>query len=163
MSSSLLFLWRLAWRFRLVVSVISAWTLPTTASIRPETCKRPLGQLLRSKTGGRIWARSPVSTIVGAKACTAQRLRATISCKNSLREVTSPSAHGSESDAAQFGSRGAKIAHTHGSPQNRLPSLRDVAIASIARHRCCTGAPGTHAPAHAVDALQNSAVVRPPP
>ena len=163
MSSSLLFLWRLAWRFRLVLWLISAWIPPTTTSIHPETCNRPLGSLLRRKQGVACELWRPRRTIVLDETRAAQRLRAIAGCKNTLREVMSPSAHGSKSDAAQNGLGGAKIAHQRIHTQNRLQSLRDVAIASLARHRGCTGAPGRHAPAHAVDALQNSAVVRPPP
>ena len=154
MSSSLLFLWRLAWRFRLVVSTISARTRPTTTSIHPETCNRPLGHLLLRKQGVACELWRPRRTIVLDETRAAQRLRAIAGCKNTLREVMSPSAHGSKSDAAQNGLGGAKIAHQRIHTQNRLQSLRDVAIASVARHCRCTGALSTHAPAHAVDASQ---------
>ena len=163
MSSSISSLWRLAWRFRLVCRPFRHMTLPTTTSIHPETCERPLGHLLRPKAGVACELWRPRRTIVLDETRAAQRLRAIAGCKNTLREVTSPSAHGSKSDAAQNGLGGAKIAHQRIHTQNRLQSLRDVAIASLARHCRCIGAPGTHAPAHAVDALQNWVVTPLPP
>ena len=139
MSSSLLFLWCLAWRFP---PAFRRGRFPQ----RLLSIHRRARDLLDISYGEyqvvASPARSPVSTIVLDETRAAQRLRATTSCKNSLREVTSPSAHGSESDAARFGSRGSKIAHPGILLQNRLQSLRDVAIASLARHRGCTGAPG---------------------
>ena len=136
MSSSLLFLWCLAWRFP---PAFRRGRFPQ----RLLSIHRRARDLLDISYGEyqvvASPARSPVSTIVLDETRAAQRLRATISCKNSLREVTSTSAHGSENDAARFGRRGAKIARHKSSTHPCLQSLRGVAIALTARYHRCKG------------------------